>query len=117
MGMPPTAVREPNRVRQRPLPALPAVGAQSTRPLSGQAAHPPAPKRVPLSRLAPPRGAQGLGGWLESLEFGLDYGFGEAQGLEEGDVVAPHGLGVGVIEAQALPEDGKAKGHQRLRLC
>jgi hypothetical protein len=58
---------------------------------------------VPFSRLAPPRGAQWLGGWLEGLEFG----FGEAHGLEEGDVVASHGLGVGVIEAQALPDDGK----------
>ena len=71
---------------------------------------------APCSLLAPPRGAQGLGGWLEGLEFGLDFGFGEAHGLKENDVVAPYGLGVGVIEAQALPEDGKAKGHQRLRL-
>ena len=52
---------------------------------------------VPCSRLAPPRGAQWLGGGLEGLEFGLDFGFGEAHGLEEGDVVVSHGLGVGVI--------------------
>jgi hypothetical protein len=36
---------------------------------------------VPFSRLAPPRGAQWLGGWLEGLEFGLDFGFGEAHFL------------------------------------
>ena len=52
---------------------------------------------VPLSRLAPPRGAQWLAGWLEGLEFGLDSRFGETHGLEEGDVVVSHGLGVGMI--------------------
>jgi hypothetical protein len=36
---------------------------------------------APFSRLAPPRGAQGLGGWLEGLEFGLEFGFGEAHFL------------------------------------
>ena len=52
---------------------------------------------VPFSRLAPPRGEQGLGGCLESLELGLDFRFGETHGLEEGDVVVSHGLGVGMI--------------------
>jgi hypothetical protein len=60
-----------------------------------------------FSRLAPPRGAQWLGGWLEGLELGLDFGFGEAHGLKEGDVVVSHGLGVGVIGAQVLPDDSK----------
>ena len=60
---------------------------------------------VPLSRLAPPRGAQWLGGWLEGLEFGLDFGFGKAHGLEDGNVVAQKGLGIGVTQTQARPGD------------
>ena len=43
------------------------------------------------------RGRPGLGGGLEGLELGLDFGFGEAHGLEKGDVVASRRLGVGVI--------------------
>jgi len=52
---------------------------------------------VPFSRLAPPKRAQWLDGGLEGLEFGLDFEFGKAHLLKEGDVVASHGLGVGVI--------------------
>ncbi len=61
-------------------------------------------------------GRTGSAGGLEGLQFGLDIGFREAHGLEESDVVAPHGLGVGVIQTQALPEDDKCTAHQRLRL-
>jgi hypothetical protein len=32
------------------------------------------------------QGRTGSGGGLEGLEFGLDFGFGEAKGLEEGEL-------------------------------
>ena len=57
---------------------------------------------VPFSRMAPPRGAQGLGGWLEDLELGLDFGFGKAHGLEESDVVAYASFQVWVLVALPL---------------
>lgn len=57
-----------------------------------------------------------LVGWLKRMEFGLDFGVGEAHGLEEDHVVPSHGLGVGVIRAKPGPEDGKCTGDKWLRL-